>query len=47
MERILAGLLTHPLLDYLNDTESPMPSFSQVKYYGDLLTLFDPWVWLI
>jgi len=44
----LAGLLTHPLLDYLNDYGiRPWLPFNSAKYYGDLLTLFDPWVWLI
>lgn len=44
----LAGLLTHPLLDYLNEYGiRPWLPLSQAKYYGDLLTLIDPWVWLI
>jgi inner membrane protein len=44
----LMGLLTHPLLDYLNDYGiRPWLPFSSTKYYGDLLTLVDPWVWLM
>jgi inner membrane protein len=42
------GLLTHPLLDYLNDYGiRPWLPFSSTRYYGDLLTLLDPWVWLM
>ncbi len=44
----LAGLATHPFLDYLNDYGiRPLLPFSSAKYYGDLLTLINPWVWLI
>jgi inner membrane protein len=44
----LLGLLTHPLLDYLNDYGiRPWLPFSSTRYYGDLLTLLDPWVWVM
>jgi inner membrane protein len=44
----LIGLLTHPLLDYLNDYGiRPWLPFSDRRYYGDLLSIVDPWLWII
>jgi len=44
----LAGTMTHPVFDFLNDygVRLLLP-FSQAKYYGDLLSILDPWIWLI
>jgi inner membrane protein len=42
------GLLTHPLLDYLNDYGiRPWLPFSRRWYYGDLISIVDPWIWII
>ncbi len=42
------GLLSHPLLDFLNDYGlRPWLPFNSRKYYGDLLSIVDPWLWLI
>jgi inner membrane protein len=44
----LAGLLTHPFLDYLNDYGiRPWMPFSGRWYYGDLISIVDPWLWII
>jgi inner membrane protein len=44
----LLGLLSHTLLDFLNDYGlRPWLPFSSRKYYGDLLSFADPWLWLI
>jgi membrane-bound metal-dependent hydrolase YbcI (DUF457 family) len=44
----LAGMMTHPFFDFLNDYGiRPLLPFSSAKYYGDLLTIMDPWIWLI
>ncbi len=44
----LFGLLSHTLLDFLNDYGlRPWLPFSSRKYYGDLLSIVDPWLWLI
>jgi inner membrane protein len=44
----LAGLLTHPLLDYLNDYGiRPWLPFNGKWYYGDLLSVVDPWLWIL
>lgn len=42
------GLLTHPFLDYLNDYGlRPWLPFSDRRYFGDLLSIVDPWLWVI
>ena len=42
------GLLTHPLLDYLNDYGiRPWLPFSRRWYYGDLISIVDPWIWIM
>jgi inner membrane protein len=42
------GLLTHPLLDYLNDYGiRPWLPFDGKWYYGDLLSVVDPWIWIM
>jgi len=42
------GALTHPFLDFLGDYGlRPLLPFSSKWYYGDLLSIVDPWVWLI
>jgi inner membrane protein len=44
----LAGMMTHPFFDFLNDYGiRPLLPFSSARYYGDLLTILDPWIWLI
>lgn len=44
----LAGMITHPVLDFLNDYGiRPLLPFSSTRVYGDLLAIFDPWIWLI
>ncbi len=44
----VAGMMTHPAFDFLNDYGiRPLLPFSSVRVYGDLLTIFDPWIWLI
>jgi len=44
----LAGMATHPFFDLLNDygIRLLLP-FRSAWYYGDLLTILDPWIWLI
>ncbi len=42
------GLLSHPLLDFLNDYGlRPWLPFSSRRYYGDLVGIVDPWMWVI
>ena len=42
------GLLSHPLLDYLNAYGvRPWLPFSDKKYYGDLIGIVDPWIWIV
>jgi len=42
------GTLSHPALDYLNDYGlRPWLPFSATRYYGDLLTIVDPWLWVV
>ncbi len=44
----VAGMMTHPAFDFLNDYGiRPLLPFSSVRVYGDLLTIIDPWIWLI
>ena len=44
----LIGLLSHPLLDFLNDYGvRPWLPFDGRRYYGDLISIVDPWIWLI
>ena len=44
----LIGLLSHPLLDFLNDYGvRPWLPFDGSRYYGDLISIVDPWIWLI
>jgi inner membrane protein len=44
----LAGLLSHPLLDALNTYGiRPWLPFSDARYFGDLVFIVDPWLWLI
>ena len=44
----LAGMMTHPFFDFLNDYGiRPLLPFSSAWFYGDLLTILDPWIWLI
>ncbi len=44
----LFGMMTHPFFDFLNDYGiRPLLPFSSAKYYGDLLAILDPWIWLI
>jgi membrane-bound metal-dependent hydrolase YbcI (DUF457 family) len=44
----LAGMMTHPAFDFLNDYGiRPLLPFSSARVYGDLLTILDPWIWLI
>jgi inner membrane protein len=39
---------THPLLDALNNYGvKPFQPFSQKWFYGDLVFIVDPWIWLI
>jgi len=43
-----AGLASHPLLDYLNTYGvRPWLPFDATWYYGDLVFIVDPWLWLI
>ncbi|PYV08143.1 MAG: hypothetical protein DMG07_26665 [Acidobacteria bacterium] len=45
---VFVGLLSHPLLDLLNDYGiRPWLPFGGRKYYGDLVGVVDPWVWAI
>jgi len=42
------GILSHLLLDVLGDYGlRPLLPFSPKWYYGDLLSIVDPWVWLV
>ncbi len=42
------GLLSHPLLDFLNEYGlRPWLPFSPKRYYGDLVGIVDPWMWVI
>jgi inner membrane protein len=42
------GLLSHPLLDFLNDYGiRPWLPFSGQRVYGDVLSIVDPWLWII
>lgn len=44
----LAGLLSHPLLDLLNNYGiRPWLPFSERRYFGDLVFIVDPWLWLL
>lgn len=41
----LVGVLSHPLLDLLNNYGlRPWLPFSQTRYYGDLVFIVDPWL---
>jgi inner membrane protein len=43
-----AGLVSHPLLDYLNNYGvRPWLPFDARWYYGDLVFIAEPWLWLI
>ena len=43
-----AGLASHPLLDFLNTYGwRPWLPFDSTWYYGDLVFIVDPWLWLI
>lgn len=42
------GLLTHPLLDFLNNYGvRPWLPFSTLRHFGDLVFIVDPWLWLL
>ncbi len=42
-----AGLASHPLLDLLNNYGlRPWLPFDTTRYYGDLVFIADPWLWL-
>ncbi|MBL8148511.1 MAG: metal-dependent hydrolase [Blastocatellia bacterium] len=44
----LVSLSTHPLLDFLNNYGiRPFLPFSKRWFYGDLVFIVDPWIWLI
>src|SRR5262245_56193696 len=44
----LVGAATHPLLDLLNNYGlRPWLPFSDARYFGDLVFIVDPWLWLI
>jgi len=44
----LAGLVSHPLLDALNNYGvRPWLPFSDARYFGDLVFIVDPWLWLL
>jgi len=44
----LVGLLSHPLLDSLNNYGvRPWLPFSDARYFGDLVFIVDPWLWLL
>ena len=44
----LAGILSNPALDFLNDFGlRPWMPFDGRWYYGDLLGITDPWVWIV
>jgi inner membrane protein len=43
-----AGMASHLLLDFLNDYGiRPWLPFSSHRYYGDLLPIANPWLWLV
>jgi len=43
-----AALLSHPLLDLLNDYGvRPWLPFSDARFFGDLVFIVDPWLWLL
>lgn len=45
---VAMAILSHPLLDFLNDYGvRPWLPWSARKYYGDLVPIVDPFVWLI
>ncbi len=42
------GVLSHPFLDFLGDYGwRPFLPFTSKWYYGDMLAIVDPWIWLI
>jgi len=42
------GLASHPLLDLLNNYGvRPWLPFSSARYFGDLVFIVDPWLWLL
>jgi inner membrane protein len=42
------GLLSHPLLDLLNTYGvRPWLPFSEARWYGDLVFILDPWLWIL
>ena len=42
------GVLSHPFLDFLGDYGlRPFLPFSSKWYYGDMLGIVDPWLWVI
>jgi len=42
------GLLSHPLLDSLNNFGvRPWLPFAETRYFGDLVFIVDPWLWLV
>jgi len=44
----LAGLFSHPLLDSLNNFGvRPWLPFAETRYFGDLVFIVDPWLWLV
>jgi membrane-bound metal-dependent hydrolase YbcI (DUF457 family) len=44
----LLGVLSHPILDFLNDYGlRPWLPFNPTRYYGDLVGIVDPWMWVI
>lgn len=44
----LIGVATHPLLDLLNNYGlRPWLPFSDARYFGDLVFIIDPWLWLL
>jgi len=45
---IAIGLLSHPLLDLLNTYGvRPWLPFDHTRWYGDLVFVVDPWLWLL
>ncbi len=44
----LASVATHPMLDYLNNYGvRPLLPWNNKWFYGDLVFIIDPWMWLI
>ncbi len=44
----LAGVFSHVALDFLNDYGiRPWMPFNSAWHYGDLLSIVDPWLWII